>query len=413
MVGAGTAEGFSGFDQLDNGGSPEIPSRRSSLDGLESDDGTYDTGSRRSSVSSDGGYTSDASSGGYASDASSGGYTSDASGYTSDGYASSDGERSAGRSVVCRAHPLHHAAAISDAETVSQLLDAGEDPNGLDKHGCTPLHRAAHSGSLEVVRHILCARADVAAVTEHGHTALHRACMRGHAEVVAELLRAGADHTITTRRGYTALHYAARAGYASSARLLLESGADPDIRDVLPDSRNTPMHKACQHGRGEAVYTLLGYNGRPELLNAMRRTPRQLAEDHGEDEAVAVIEAFARSALLLARSQLLAFAGLLHHRLGTKPEALPVHRILNVDLAQMVGLAYAELQRVCICKAEEDLLPPPIPTAQFDEEAGIVDGLPAVAQAVQLGAPPGVLDPLIWVQPEPEPELGVYEEQWL
>lgn len=246
-------------------------SRRSSFSG-ESDT-SYDTGSRRSSVSSDGGYASDASSGGYTSDASSGGYTSDASGYTSDGYASSDGERS--RAVVCRAHPLHHAAATSDAGTVSRLLQAGEDPNGLDKHGCTPLHRAAHSGGVDVVRQILCARADVTAVTEHGHTALHRACMRGHADVVAELLRAGADHTVTTSRGYTSLHYAARAGYASTARLLLEARADPDIRDVLPDSRNTPMHKACQHGRGEAVYTLLGYNGRPELLNALRRTPRQ------------------------------------------------------------------------------------------------------------------------------------------
>lgn len=272
----GTAEGFSGFDSR--------PSSCSSLDGASSrrssfsgeSETSYDTGSRRSSVSSDGGYASDASSGGYASDASSGGYTSDASGYTSDGYASSDGERGASHPVVCRAHPLHHAAATSDAEAVAQLLQAGEDPNGVDKHGCTPLHRAAHSGDLDVVRQILCARADVAAVTEHGHTALHRACMRGHAEVTAELLRAGADHTVATSRGYTALHYAARAGYASSARFLLEARADPDIRDFLADSRNTPMHKACQHGRGEAVYTLLGYNGRPELLNAMRRTPRQV-----------------------------------------------------------------------------------------------------------------------------------------
>jgi ankyrin repeat protein len=412
-VGAGTAEGFSGFDQLDNGGSSGTSSRRSSLDGMESDDASYDASSRRSSVSSDGGDASDASSGGYTSDASSGGYTSDASGYTSDGYASSDGERSASRPVVCRAHPLHHGAATSDAETVSQLLEAGEDPNGLDKHGCTPLHRAAHSGGLDVVHQILCARADVAAVTEHGHTALHRACMRGHAEVVAELLRAGADHTVATRRGYTALHYAARAGYASSARLLLEASADPDIRDALPDSRNTPMHKACQHGRGEAVYTLLGYNGRPELLNAIRRTPRQVAEDHGEEEAVAVIDAFAHSALLLARSQLLAFAGLLHHRLGTKPQALPVHRVLNADLAQMVGLAYADLQRVCTSHAELDLMPPPIPTVQSDEEviAGIVGGLPAVAAAVDLGAPPGVPAPEIWAQPEPQ--LGVDEEEWL
>ena len=280
----GTAEGFSGYGSRRSSlSSLDGSSRRSSLSGESDDASSYDTGSRRSSVSSDasGGYASDASSGGYASDASSGGYTSDASGgYASDGYASSDGEhsareRGAARPVVCRAHPLHHAAATSDVETVRQLLAAGEDPNGLDKHACTPLHRAAHSGGLDIVRQILAARADVAATTEHGHTALHRACMRGQAEVVAELLRAGADHTVTARRGYTALHYAARAGYASSARLLLEAHADPDIRDVLPDSRNTPMHKACQHGRGETVYTLLGYNGRPELLNAMHRTPCQ------------------------------------------------------------------------------------------------------------------------------------------
>jgi hypothetical protein len=63
-----------------------------------------------SSDASSGGYASDASSCGYASDASSGGYASDAS----SGYASSDGEHGsrAGSSarVVCRGHPLHHAA---------------------------------------------------------------------------------------------------------------------------------------------------------------------------------------------------------------------------------------------------------------------------------------------------------------
>eukprot|EP01052_Picozoa_sp_SAG31_P037648 SAG31_NODE_4898_length_2878_cov_2.329975_4_plen_188_part_00 len=56
-------------------------------------------------------------SGGYASDGSSTGYGSDAS----SGYASSDGEgggrvpsRSSRRRSICRAHPLHHAAASGD-----------------------------------------------------------------------------------------------------------------------------------------------------------------------------------------------------------------------------------------------------------------------------------------------------------
>lgn len=134
----------------------------------------------------------------------------------------------------------------------------------------------------------------------------------------------------------------------------------------------------------------------------------QVAEDHGEEEAVAVIEAFAHSALLLARSQLLAFAGLLHHRLGTKSQ---LHRVANADLAQMVGLAYAEMQRVCTSHGpEEDLLPPPLPMVV--QGAG---GLGAVADAVELGAPPGVPVPEIWAQPEPEPEpgLGVADDVWL
>ena len=403
----GTAEGFSGWGSRRSSLSDEHGSLRSSLSG-ESDE--HEGSSRRSSVSSvssdaSGGYASDASSGGYASDASSGGYTSDASGgsggYASDGYASSDGEhpsaaggaRAASRAVMCRAHPLHHAAATSDVASVVLLLQDGEDPNGLDKHGCTPLHRAAHSGTLEIVVQILGARADVSATTGHGHTALHRACMRGQVEAVSELLRAGADHTVTARRGYTALHYAARAGYASSARLLLEARADPDPRDFLPDSRNTPMHKACQHGRGEAVYTLLGYNGRPTLLNAARRTPLQVAEDHGEEEAVAVIEAFAHSALLLARSQLLAFAGLLHPRLGTRTQALPIHGVLNADLAQAIGLAYTELQRVHE-PVDADLLPP-----QLEREEAITE-IPMPLPAML--APPES-------EPELEPEAGVID----
>ena len=118
-----------------------------------------------------------------------------------------------------------------------------------------------------------------------------------------------------------------------------------------------------------------------------------------------MIEAFAHSALLLARSQLLAFAGLLHHRLGTKSQ---VHRVLNADLAQMVGLAYAEMQRVCTIHAAEDLLPPPLPMV-----AEGVGGPGAVADTAELGAPPGVPVPDIWAQPAPDPGLGVADHAWL
>jgi hypothetical protein len=130
-----------------------------------------------------------------------------------------------------------------------------------------------------------------------------------------------------------------------------------------------------------------------------------VADDHGEEEAVAVIEAFAHSALLLARSQLLAFGGLLHHRLGTKPQALAIHRTLNADLAQMIGLAYAALQRVCTSYAEADLLPPPLEpplpllagVVLAPGEAEAAAAAPAVAgdAAVELQAPGAAGKPLL------------------
>ena len=111
---------------------------------------------------------------------------------------------------------------------------------------------------------------------------------------------------------------------------------------------------------------------------------------------MAVIEAFAHSALLLARSQLLAFGGLLHHRLGTKPQALAIHRTLNADLAQMIGLAYAALQRVCTSYAEADLLPPPLePPLPFLAGVALApaeaeEAAPAAAAAAAAAAAPAV-----------------------
>ena len=163
--------------------------------------GSEGTRSRRSSVSSEGssgGYASDASSGGYTSDASSGGYASDAS----SGYASSDGEGQPGGrsrrgsfSVLCRGHPLHHAAGSGDHAAVHELIAAGENEiDECDKYGCTPLHRAAHHGNVEIVAAILRAQADVSLTNDNGHTALHRACMRGQSAAVGLLLAAGARH---------------------------------------------------------------------------------------------------------------------------------------------------------------------------------------------------------------------------
>jgi ankyrin repeat protein len=84
--------------------------------------------------------------------------------------------------------PLHAAAAGSHAFIVGMLLEAGADPNTVQRHGFTPLHSAAANGDLTSVEMLLAAGADPTRTNDDGRTPLALAEAAGDL-VVADALR--------------------------------------------------------------------------------------------------------------------------------------------------------------------------------------------------------------------------------
>lgn len=222
-----------------------------------------------------------------------------------------DSETSQGRS------PLHFAAANGSMPLMEVLLAASARPDLEDINGASPLHLAAQSGKVEVATKLLAAGADVAALDTGGMTPLHYASSFGRLDMVGFLLKRGAKLEASDSAGFTPLLYAAEKGQMMIFEALLAAGASPkllvkDRRTVLhlicsnspsPEwierlvaagipvdgadvNRFTPLHRAAQWGRREAVEKLLKLGANPNAVTSNRNTPLVFASSLGEDVTI-------------------------------------------------------------------------------------------------------------------------------
>jgi ankyrin repeat protein len=117
------------------------------------------------------------------------------------------------------------AALKGDTGLVTELLEAGADPDACDGQGRTPLIEAAFGGHADTVSALLEAGADPNARDPDGWSPLMEAASKGRFEVVKLFLAAGADANATNREGRSALAVVAH-DHLRIARLIRRCGAE-------------------------------------------------------------------------------------------------------------------------------------------------------------------------------------------
>lgn len=144
---------------------------------------------------------------------------------------------------------LHLAVMMGESDAAKAALAAGIPVDLLDGRGVTALHRAAATGNLLDLLLDAGAKVDVVAPTT-GATPLMLAVERRDRLAVEKLLAKGARAELGDHRGFTALHRAAGLGEVEIAQLLLAKGADPD---QIAGEAPAPRQLAEQRGEKEIL----------------------------------------------------------------------------------------------------------------------------------------------------------------
>jgi ankyrin repeat protein len=140
------------------------------------------------------------------------------------------------------------------------LLDAGADPNAVDREDWTPLHFAAEQGNDDVIRLLSGKHAQLDAATAEGYTAVYLAAQSGHSSTIRLLTSLGARPSVADHEGWTALHAACEKGQVSAVETLIEVVDPSDLRTLI-NARSTEsivaLYLAAQHGYTDIVRCLV------------------------------------------------------------------------------------------------------------------------------------------------------------
>jgi ankyrin repeat protein len=149
---------------------------------------------------------------------------------------------------------------VGTTEEVAKMLEAGADPEAVDRRGPgsagrTPLHAAAVANRVDVGELLLRAGARADPLDANADTPLHLCSHAGHTPFALLLLRHGANVLLGDTRGRTPLHLAAATGEAAIVRVLIAAGAEVRRCDV---AGSESLHHAAAAGSIPVCDALLG-----------------------------------------------------------------------------------------------------------------------------------------------------------
>jgi len=169
---------------------------------------------------------------------------------------------------------LHEAARMGQLESITRLLDAGEQPDILHE-GMTALRIAALAGHVSICRLLLSRGAQVNATRPQDKgTALHCAALMGRIDVCNLLLEWGADINARSITGGTPLCCGAVQGHVELTKFLLAHGADVNLVSY-PGSTGSgsALHAAAIGGHFLVSQVLLASGHPPDYARSDGITP--------------------------------------------------------------------------------------------------------------------------------------------
>ena len=170
---------------------------------------------------------------------------------------------------------LHYVAYYNgNLDLAKLLLDAGTNPNVLDKRKKTPLDYAVSRKNDELVE-LLLAKGARTGKELRAETDVHYAAANGYADAVKRFIENGGDVNAGDKGGYTALQYAAYNGYIEVVRVLVENKADVNVS--ANKRKKSALHYAAQKGRKEIALLLLDKGADVNALDKAGRTALDIA----------------------------------------------------------------------------------------------------------------------------------------
>lgn len=167
----------------------------------------------------------------------------------------------------------------------------GEKNEGMrypDSDTLPPLVLETLNGDIDMVRTLLKTGEEPDVSGPKGFTPLMAAVANKDREMIEFLIENGADLNFLTNEGsLSALHFAIKKGYSDMVAFLINKGVDINLQS--PDNF-APIHTAIIESQNDILKLLIN-KGADVIMSVQGKTPLEIAEEHRNQMAAALIKA--------------------------------------------------------------------------------------------------------------------------